>query len=205
MPNIQMTPLVDHYRHSTYTEANFDKLLRGMVRQLLESPPVLGSAVQDHLMKNKYDKFGADLKAIDIQRGRDHGVVKYNDYRDYCDLGRATSWSDYLDVMSAVSLAKLMNIYSSYDDVELSVAAMLEDPVDSTTFVGPTLMCIFKKQFRRTRFSDRFWFETGDSVIRFTGPQLNEIRKSTFAKLICNNANSIASSQRKAFFSISSS
>lgn len=43
---------------------------------------------------------GSDLRAIDIQRDRDHGLASYNDYREYCGLPRAGTFDDFGDYIS---------------------------------------------------------------------------------------------------------
>ena len=49
--------------------------------------------------------------------------------------------------------------------------------------VGPTFACVIGIQFRNLRKCDRFWYESGNPLIRFTESQLAEVRKITLAKV----------------------
>jgi peroxidase len=47
---------------------------------------------------------------------------------------------------------------------------------------------ILAANFKDWKYGDRWWFENGnDKKIKFTPPQLDEIRSTSFSKLICEN------------------
>ena len=44
-------------------------------------------------------QFGMYVVSLDIQRGRDHGLPGYNQFRKFCGRKVAKSFNDFLDVM----------------------------------------------------------------------------------------------------------
>ena len=74
---------------------------------------------------------------------------------------------------------------------------MLEPRPSDGGVLGPTFQCIVAEQFRRLRVGDRFWHENAPNPslntdrTAFNAAMLREIRKTTFAKILCDNADSI--------------
>ncbi|CAH1100323.1 unnamed protein product [Psylliodes chrysocephalus] len=179
---------------------NFDGLCRGMTTQ----PP----RSSDMFMVPEMSKFifltvapvGSDLKAIDIQRAREHGLGTYNDMREFCGLRRARHFHHFLDVIDEDRVELLRTFYEHPDDVDLPVGGSMERKVDGA-LAGPTTLCIMEKQFKRTRKSDRFWFENEKCGLSYE--QLREIRKSSISKFICDNGNNITTMQIHGFLQLS--
>lgn len=61
--------------------------------------------------------------------------------------------------------------------------------------VGPTFACIIARQFSNIKKGDRFWYDRKGLPSSFTPEQLNEIRKTTEAKLICENSDDLPTIQ----------
>ena len=85
----------------------------------------------------------------------------------------------------------MSSLYSHFNDVELTVGGALEKSINGS-IAGPTFLCIWMHQFKNTRTGDRFWYETANSVTRFSPTQLESIRTVTFARILCNNGNKLA-------------
>ncbi|CAG9859302.1 unnamed protein product [Phyllotreta striolata] len=128
--------------------------------------------------------FGVDLPSINIQRGRDHGLRPYNDYRQLSGLPRYNSFEDFGSEVGE----KLAKVYRSVDDVDLWVGGLLEEPIEDS-LVGPVFRDMIAEQFLRTKRGDRYYFENDPSVNpgHFSPDQLFQLRKASISRIICDN------------------
>ncbi|XP_060838351.1 peroxidase [Rhopalosiphum padi] len=196
--------LSDYFNRPTIIEKgyNFDHLSRGLTTQSQEEvDPFFTSEITDFLFRAGRP-FGRDLRAIDVQRGRDHGLASYNDYREFCGLPRAHKFEDFSDYIDVERIEKLALLYNHPDDVDLSVGGSLEAHVPNT-LAGPTFLCLLTEQFYRTKVSDRYFYELGGQVGSFTPEQLNEIRKSSVSRIFCDNSDDLHTIQPQGFLKIS--
>ena len=124
--------------------------------------------------------------AINIQRGRDHGLPSYNQYRQYCGLSKLNSFSDLNNgefLPDVDNAATLSLVYDSVDDIDLFVGGLIENPISGpapgrTPFdfglLGPTFSCIVAENFATLKTTDRFFYEHGGQSGSFTpGLSLN--------------------------------
>ncbi|CAB3370662.1 Hypothetical predicted protein [Cloeon dipterum] len=166
----------------------FDELTRGLLAAPMEDMDrFITGEVTNHLFEvRRSPHSGMDLAALNIQRGRDHALQPYNEYRARCGLPKAVVWEDFSREMPTEAIERLRNVYENVDDVELFPGGLSETALPGG-LVGPTFACIIGRQFRQLRDCDRFWYETGSQVERFSPAQLAELRKASLSKVLCHN------------------
>jgi len=164
-----------------------------------ESAPAMDRAFTDdivnHLFEEENGEGGLDLTAVNIQRARDHGIPGYNKYRERCSSAYSIdAASDFDDLtkggyLTREDVRRLSEIYQHVDDIDLFVGAMMEKS-HRDSILGPTFLCIIGDQFKRLKRGDRFWYENGlFGQSSFSERQLTEIRKTSMARILCDNTN----------------
>merc|ERR1712027_245758 len=107
----------------------------------------------------------------------------------------ARDFNDLRKVMDVSTIEKLKSVYRSVDDIDLYVGGFLE-AAHGDSILGPVFKCIIGDQFARLKKGDRFFYDLGNNGnIGFSLPQLNEVRKTSMARLICDNTDEIDSIQ----------
>ncbi|KQS52308.1 uncharacterized protein Dere_GG11318, isoform C [Drosophila erecta] len=161
------------------------RLLRGLASQrALKRDEFITPELTNHLFQTPGFPFGLDLAAINIQRGRDHGIAPYSAWRVPCGLSPVLSWDDFANVVGPESAKRIGHAYRSVHDIDLFVGGIAERPVVGG-LVGPTFACIIAQQFSNSRRGDRFWYENGGFESSFTPAQLHSLRRVSLAQVLC--------------------
>ncbi|XP_057310631.1 lactoperoxidase-like [Hydractinia symbiolongicarpus] len=141
-----------------------------------------------------------DLTALNIQRGRDHGLGTYGAWRRRCRLPAISTFKDLVGIMSDLTIKNFETVYSNPNDIDIFAAGIAERGTNKK-MLGPTFQCILKIQFERFRDGDRFWYENPDV---FTPDQVIEVNKMTLSKVLCNTLKGIVSIQEKSLLAVTS-
>lgn len=163
-----------------------ENILRGMVSQKTQG---LDFNYDDDLRHHYLG--GLDVVALDIQRGRDHGLPGYAHYRTICGLPLPTTFGQLNDVMHVQTVQNLEKLYENPSDVDLVVGLMAEMPLEGS-LIGPTATCLIREQLWRTRVGDRYFYTNTDEAGGFSKRQFAEIRRSSLSQLLCENTDIIA-------------
>jgi peroxidase len=77
-------------------EGGIDPILRGLFATAAKKNmpnEVMNKELTERLFEMAH-AVALDLGAINIQRGRDHGLPSYTDWREKCGFGKTYSWED---------------------------------------------------------------------------------------------------------------
>lgn len=142
------------------------------VRNVLFGPPGSGAG-------------GTDLGAMDVQRGRDHGIVDYNELRAAYSLSTLANFNTM--PTTAADRNAIRTLYgNNINNVDALVGALAETHIAGTS-LGPLMTEIFKDQFARSRDGDRFFY-TGD----YNGLYASGVLKTDIASIVDLNTIKLA-------------
>ncbi|XP_031426883.1 eosinophil peroxidase-like [Clupea harengus] len=167
-------------------EGGIDPVIRGLVGRQAKLN------VQDHMMHDElrerlFEFLGhvaLDLAALNMQRGRDHGLPGYNSWRRFCGLSKPRTLEELAVVMNNTELARqLLELYGTVDNIDVWLGGVAEPFVNGGR-VGPLFACIIARQFQRLRQGDRLWWENDDV---FTEAQRESLQTTSLSRIMCDN------------------
>lgn len=155
--HIQLVPLRNAFFDPPYIEDNgIEPLLWGLayqrhqkldtlvvddVRNFLFAPPMEG---------------GFDLTALNMQRGRDHGLPDYN--QALADFG-FLKIKYFKEISSVLWVHRQFEcVYGNVDNIDPWPALMAEDPIPMA-HVGKLIRAALEDQFKRLNAGDRFFYK----------------------------------------------
>lgn len=164
------TEIIDH---------GIDSVLRGLAVQEAQDIDVYVIDDLRNLLFGPPGAGGFDLTALNMQRGRDHGLPSYNEVRVAYGRSAVTSFEQITS--DETTQARLQSVYSSVDQIDPWLGMIAETHRDGA-FVGETHMRVLRDQFIRLRDGDRFWYES------YLPPQMiRDVNERTLARIIREN------------------
>jgi hypothetical protein len=169
---------------ASHADGILDDLLMGLTKQMAEQ---VDSRIVDEVRSFLFApnmSIGLDLAALNIQRGRDHGIPNYNVMREAYGLAPA---DDFADVTSDVYMQdSLAALYGDVDALESWVGALVEDHVPGIS-VGPLMVASLVDQFERLRDGDRFFFTHDDELLSGDIAAVIDLDETSLSDIIMRN------------------
>ncbi|MCA8924737.1 MAG: peroxiredoxin [Planctomycetes bacterium] len=156
-----------------------EPLLRGAARQQCQEMDVFVVDEVRNFLFGPPGSGGLDLAALNIQRGRDHGLPSYNAARTQLGLSARASFAQV--TTNPTTQAALMSVYATVDEVDLWTGALAEDRL-SGSMVGELMQVVLSRQFALIRDCDRFFY-----LNQFSGQELADLRGTRLIDVIRRN------------------
>lgn len=162
-------------------DSALESVLRGLAAQEHQAIDVKVIHTLRNLLFGAPGSGGLDLTALNIQRGRDHGLPSYNDMRATMGLLPVSSFEEITDDIDLQQ--SLRDAYGDVSKVDLWIGGLAETPLsDQGSQLGELFQAIIVKQFTDLRDGDRFWYEN-----YLPENELDRVSGVTLASVIRNN------------------
>ena len=141
LQNISLQNLVFE-TDSLFKKGGVDALLRGT---LLDGAGKFDNSLNVYLNNHLFEGLlegetkRFSLSSLNINRGRDHGIRPYNEYRALCGLNFAKSFDDLYNIPKPVRKI-LEDVYADVNDIDLFSGGVSERPIEGGV-IGATFAC----------------------------------------------------------------
>ncbi|XP_004709888.1 thyroid peroxidase [Echinops telfairi] len=167
-------------------EGGVDPLVRGLLARAAKAQ-AQGQLMNEELTEKLFvlsDSGTLDLASLNLQRGRDHGLPGYNEWREFCSLPRLKTQADLNTAIANRSIVeKIMNLYKHPDNIDVWLGGLAENFLPGAR-TGPLFACIIGRQMKALREGDWFWWENRHV---FTEAQRHELEKHSLSRIICDS------------------
>jgi len=168
-------------------EGGADPIIRGLIgraAKLTRSDQLMHEELREKLFALQ-NKVALDLASLNLQRGRDHALPGYNEWRVECNMTSAENFSMLAGEISDSRVRdKLEELYGHPDNVDVWLGGLAEDLLPGSR-TGPLFTCLIARQFKQLRDGDRFFYRNPG---QFSTSQLANLERMTFARIICENS-----------------
>lgn len=171
-------PLADSFfQPQVLQDFGIEPFLKGLSVQLAQE---IDALVVDSVRNMLFDPPAQfDLAAINIQRGRDHGLPDYNQTRVDVGLEPKFRFSEITDRRTARKLSRAYD--GDINNIDVWLGAIAERHVDGGS-VGELMQTVLVDQFSRIRDGDRYYFEN-----TLQGEQLRSVQQTRLADIVARN------------------
>jgi len=194
-----------------------DLLLKGLATQKSQEIDTLVVDDVRNLLFGPAGSGGMDLAALNIQRGRDHGLPSYNALRASFGQQPAGTDNDFGAVASFAEITSdpilqqaLEDLYGDVDNIDPWVGGLAEDHLPGSS-VGELMTAIIVDQFVRLRDHDRLFYLNADAglytqvgdefVLNDDIASIIDLDHMTLADLLMLNSG-VTSLQANVFFAV---
>ncbi|KAK3795780.1 hypothetical protein RRG08_062654, partial [Elysia crispata] len=186
---------VDLFNNPHHVLHSMDSLLAGILEDTAQRVDRWYSRGMTNHMFETLPFKGLDIVSLNIQRGRDHGLPRYNEWRQECGFSPISTFDDM-----GRDGRLFQRVYRNTNDIDLYSGALHEVPVNQG-IVGETYACLIGRQFENLKFGDRFWYQNTAAPNAFTNAQIQEIEGQSLATILCQTSG-LESVQANAFMNV---